>query len=78
MANSRNANHALSVNHLIDDAIGTDPERAKSPQRATKQMADIRFALQQTERFRHSIDQRPIETQQLATGSPSEHDSRHD
>jgi hypothetical protein len=40
-------------------------------------MAGSWFALQQAERFRHSIYQRPIETQQLTTGSTSEHNSRH-
>ena len=77
MANSRNANSSVSVNDLIDDAVGTNPEGPKSPQPATQQMADIRFTLQLAERLRHCIDQRPIETQQVAPSSPSEHNSRH-
>jgi hypothetical protein len=77
MANGRDANSAISVNHLIDNAIGTNSEGPKPPQPTTKQMSCIRFALKQTQRLRHCIDQRPIETQQLATGSPSEYNSRH-
>ena len=77
MANSRNANRAISVNHLIEDAVGTNSKGPKPSQPATKQMSGMWFALEPTQRFRHSIDQRPIETQQLATGLPSEHDSRH-
>lgn len=77
MANCRDANCAASVDHLIDDAVGTNPEGAKPSQPATKQMSGMRFALEQAQRLRHRIDQRPIETQQLVTGSPSEHNSRH-
>ena len=40
-------------------------------------MAGGRLALEQAERFGHSIYQRPVETQQLTTGSTSEHNSRH-
>lgn len=77
MANSRDANRAISVDHLVDDAVGTNAEGPKPPQSATKQMSGMWFALEQAQRLRHSIDQWPIETQQLASGSPSEHDSRH-
>jgi hypothetical protein len=77
MANSRNANSSVSVNYLIGDAVGTNPEGTKSPEPATKQMTGIRFTLQQAERLRHRVDQRPIETQQVAPGSPSEHNSGH-
>lgn len=77
MANCRNANRAISVNHLIDDAVGTDSKGPKPSQSAAKQMPGLRFALEQAQRLRHSVDQRPIEAQQLATGSPSEHNSRH-
>lgn len=40
-------------------------------------MAGSRFALEQAERFRDGIYQRPIETQQLTAGSSSKHNSRH-
>jgi hypothetical protein len=77
MANSRDANRAICVNHLIDDAVGTHSEGSQTPQATAKQVSGVRFALEQAQRLRHGIDQRPIETQQLATGSPGEHDSRH-
>jgi hypothetical protein len=77
MANCGNPNRAVSVNHLIDDAVGTNSEGPKPPQAATKQVAGMGFALEQAERFRHSVDQRPIEAQQLAAGAPRKHDSRH-
>lgn len=77
MANSRDANRAIRVDHLVDDAVGANSKGPKPLQSATKQMSDLRFALEQAERFRHGIDQRPIETQQLAAGAPGEHDSRH-
>jgi hypothetical protein len=77
MANRRDANRAVGVDHLVDDAVGTDAERPEPSQAATKQMASMGFALEQAKRFGHGIDQRPIEAQQLATGSPSEHNSRH-
>jgi len=77
MANSRDANRAININHLVDDAVGTNSEGPKPPQATAKQMTGMRFALEQAQRFPHCIDQRPIETQQLATGSPSEHNSCH-
>lgn len=77
MANSRDTNCAISVDHLVDDAVGTDAERPETPQPATKQVAGMGLALEHAERFRHRIDQRPIETQQLAAGAPGEHNSRH-
>jgi hypothetical protein len=77
MANSRDANRAISVNHLIDDAVGANSERPKPSQPTAEQMSGMRLALEQAQRLRHCIDQQPVETQQLPTGSPGEHNSRH-
>lgn len=77
MANSRDTNRAISVDHLVDDAVRTNAEGPETTQSATKQVAGMRFSLQQAEGLRHSIYQRPIEPQQIPTSSASEHDSRH-
>ncbi len=77
MSNGSNPNRSIGIDHLVDDAVGTNPKGAQALQPAPEQMTRVRFALQQQEGFRYSVDQWPLKGQQLAAGAPDEHNSRH-
>lgn len=77
MTDRDEANCSLVLGELVDDAERPDTQRAKPPQPPAQRVTVQRIALEQAERILYRIDQRPVEIEQLASGAPSEDDTRH-
>lgn len=76
MADSGNANRFPAVDQLIEDSIGAHPQRVQPTKFSAQRITGEWVALEESEGLLDCIDQRPIQLEQVATGSPGENESR--
>lgn len=72
MANRSHANSLFAVGQLIEDPVGADSQRVKTAEFAAKSVACSWVTLKQAEGILYRIDQGPVETEQLTTGTAGE------
>ena len=77
VSNREDSNRLVALSELVDDSVGADTERAKSPQSSAKYVARQRIAFEKTERVPCSVDDGPAELEHLAACAASEDDVRH-
>src|SRR5688500_13263953 len=67
----------LALDHLVDDAVGTDAQGSQPAEPASELVARVGLAFQQAQSLLDRVDQRRFELEQLASGAPREHDTSH-
>lgn len=72
VADGGDSHRLPAIGQLVKDSIGADPQRAQAAEPPPERMTRLRLALQQTQGVLDSVDQRPVQLKQLATGAPSE------
>lgn len=77
MTDRCDANCVIVVSELIDDAIRADFERAEAVQPSMERMSGVRVPFEQRERLLHRVDERPVEVEQLLSGTARENDFGH-
>jgi hypothetical protein len=77
MTDSGDANGLLGIGELIDDAIGADAQGPHAVQPAAKRMPSAGLAREGGEGLLDSVDQRPVEIEQLAACATREDDLSH-
>jgi hypothetical protein len=76
VADGNDADRLSAIGQLIDDPVGTDPQRIKTTQFSPERVTAEWVALNQAKRILDRVDQRPTELEQVAAGSPGEDESR--
>ena len=74
MADRRHAHRPPVVCDLIEDAIGADAQRSHAAEGAAELPAGVRLAFEKSERLLDSVDERPVERQQLTPSTAREDD----
>ena len=77
MSNREYPGCLVTLCELVDDSVGPDAKRARSPQSAAEDVPCERIAFEQTERVPNRVDYWPAELKHLATDAASEDDVRH-
>jgi hypothetical protein len=75
MADGGDANGLSTVGQLVEDSIGTNPQRIQAAKLPTKGIAGERVPLKQAQSILDRIDQWPAQPKQIAAGSPGENES---
>lgn len=76
MTDRRDANRLTPVGQLIENPVGADSQRVEATELAAKRVAGEGIALEKAKRILDRVDERPIESEQVPTGSASENQSR--
>ena len=77
MAVSGDANRLFRIGELVDDPIGADTQGPQAAHPAVQRVPGAGLAREHAERLIDGIDQRPVETEQLAACATREDDVSH-
>jgi hypothetical protein len=72
VADGGDPDRLAAVGHLIEDAIGPDPQAIQSLKFPPKLMAGERLALEQSKGILDRVDQRPAQLEEVTAGTPGE------
>lgn len=76
MADGSNADGLSAIGQLIEDSIGADSQQIQTTEFSPQRIAGERVTLEQAKRILDRVDQRPVQLEQVAAGSPGDNDSR--
>ena len=65
------------VGQLVDDAVGTDAQRAEASQSASERVSRFRSPLEEPESLVHRLGHMPLEVEDLPPSPPSENEAGH-
>ena len=77
MADRRDADRLFVLGQLVDDAVGTDPQRTKAAQATAQLVSGEGFSLEQAESVFDGVDEWPAEVEQFVGGAPGKEDPCH-
>ena len=77
MTDRRNADCPVVPGKLIDDAIRAYTQRVQAVQTAAQRVCGVRIPLEQSKRVLDSVDERPVEVEQMVSGAPRKNDFAH-